>query len=382
MPAQRILIPFHDFSAGGTELIAFRLAKAWIKAGRTVSFLIGANNGPMRDRVPDGVSVTILSPECPRSTFSRVRLGKHMAADTVALAPDAIFIPGNFHFGVAHAMKHALPNVKIIAKISNPLIGPPFDHGLGVRLARPVLHGITRGIDWFAAMSQGLTQEAQRQLGHDRVATLYDPNIPDDVTFDFERRQPLAPNRTIHLIGVGRLEPQKNWPLAFQTVAEIRKKRPTRLTIYGEGWQRAELQKKIVQMGLQDCISLAGFTDDLARRMNDAHLMLISSNYEGGPAVAVEALAQGLPFVSTDCSHFLREITIDQAFGTLVKDADPASLANAVIDQLSRSGPQPSVVAKALTPVRITDAANAYLHLFDHQIDASSPDAPASAARR
>lgn len=372
MPAQRILIPFHDFSAGGTELIAFRLANAWVEAGRTVSFLVGADNGPMRERVPDGVSVRILSPERPRSTFSRIHLGHHMVADAVALAPDVIFIPGNFHFGLARAMKQALPRTRIVAKISNPLIGPPFDHGLGARIARPVLQGITRGIDWFAAMSQGLTHEARLQLGHDRVATLYDPNIADDVTLDFEQRPPLAPDAPIHLIGVGRLEPQKNWPLAFQTVAEIQKKRPARLTIYGEGWQRAELQKKICDLGLNDSITLAGFSKDLAHTMNDADLMLISSRYEGGPAVAVEALAQGLPFVSTDCSHFLREFTIDQTFGTLVKNADPAILARAVLEQLSRSGPAPSTVATALAPVRTNGAANAYLELFDRQFGTHS----------
>jgi len=133
---------------------------------------------------------------------------------------------------------------------------------------------------------------------------------------------------------------------------------------------------------LSDCVTLAGFTDDLPQAMNDADLMLISSNYEGGPAVAVEALAQGLPFVSTDCSHFLREITIDNTLGTLVKNADPTSLAKAVLEQLSCSGPAPSVVAQALAPVRINDAANAYLDLFDRQVHIHSADTPASATDR
>ena len=60
MTAAHILITIHDFSAGGTENIAFRLAREWLAAGRKVSILAGAADGPMQARVPEGAEVHIL----------------------------------------------------------------------------------------------------------------------------------------------------------------------------------------------------------------------------------------------------------------------------------------------------------------------------------
>lgn len=237
---------------------------------------------------------------------------------------------------------------------------------------------MTRGIDWFAAMSAGLAQEAQRQLGHPRVATLYDPNIPDDAPLDFTPRAALASDAPVRLIAIGRLEPQKDWSLAFRTVAELRKSRPVQLDIYGEGWQRNRLEREIAALGLSDCIRLAGFTDDLPSAMRAADLLLISSRYEGGPVVAVEALAQGLPLASTDCSHFLREVLHDPSLGTLARAATPVALAQAASTQLAHPGPSPAAVARAIAPVRMGHAAQAYLDLFD-RVSAQAAGQPGSA---
>ena len=75
-----IAILLHDFNAGGTEATAFRLAAAWIAQGHRVTIVAGAERGAMRDRVPAGADVRILSPEVPRSATSRLRLGAPMAA--------------------------------------------------------------------------------------------------------------------------------------------------------------------------------------------------------------------------------------------------------------------------------------------------------------
>ena len=368
MPARHILIPIHDFSAGGTELIAFRLAEHWLAAGRQVTILAGARDGPMIERVPQGAAVHVLDPERPRSRFSRVRLGAQMAPDVARIAPDLVFIPGNFHFGLARAIKATVPNAKIVGKISNPLVGAPFDRDILATLARPALKTITAGIDWFAAMSPGLAKDLQRQLGHARVSTLYDPNIPDG-PLPFSPHQQRSRDEPLKLLGIGRLEPQKNWPLAFEAVAKIRSQTPVTLRIFGQGPDRTQLEQSVTATGLGDLIDLAGFTDSLGNEFAQAHALLITSHFEGGPAVAAEALAHGLPVVATDCSHFLRDLIDDPALGALVPKGDAAALANAAIAQTLRNGPTDGLVARKLAPLRYGATAKAYLDCFDSLCD-------------
>jgi len=368
VPARHILIPIHDFSAGGTELIAFRLARHWLGAGRQVSILAGAADGPLRSRVPEGAPIHILAPQRPRAATSRLFLGNHMAPVAHDLAPDAIFIPGNFHFILARALRRALPQAAILAKISNPLLPPAIDRAALSWLARPALRALTSGVDRLAAMSRGLTIEAKAQLGHGRVSTLYDPNIADGARIDFMQRPAARPGAPLRLLAIGRLEPQKDFGLALETVAHLRKFRPVHLRICGEGPMRARLERRVDALGLRDSVTLVGFSNGLDEEFRAADLLLITSRYEGGPAVAVEGLAHGVPLVSTDCSLFLRDLMVSPSFGRLVASRSPAALAGAIDAQAALAGPHPNDVAPALAPVQESVAARAYLDLLDRLV--------------
>ena len=101
--AQHIVIIFHDFSVGGTEIIALRLAREWLLHGLKVTLVCGSEKGNLRQTVPSGVEVIALNPEITRSTFSRLKMRKHLPAVIDAIAPDVVFLPGNFHLVFAGA---------------------------------------------------------------------------------------------------------------------------------------------------------------------------------------------------------------------------------------------------------------------------------------
>lgn len=361
--ADHILIPLHDFSFGGTENIAFRLASHWIAAGRKVTILAGADRGPMRDRVPEGVEVEVLSPECPRSTFSRLHLGRRMAPVVKRLQPDAAFIPGNYHFPIARSLKTAKPDLKIVAKISNPLVPLSLTTGLRRRTAAAVLHTMTRGIDCFAATSPGLADDMRGLISAAQLELLYNPFAADEALTRLGERRTLGD--PLRLIGIGRLERQKDWPLALAAIHELRRDTAVRLTIYGEGPQRARIEETIVAMGLRDVVELAGHTRDLAAAFRGAHALVVTSHFEGGPAVAAEALAHGVPVIATDCSHFLRDLIDDPALGQIVAQRDPTALAHALRNAGTRAFARPQLVEEKLAPVRAGAASAAYLRVFD-----------------
>jgi glycosyltransferase involved in cell wall biosynthesis len=359
MTARHILIPIHDFNAGGTEAIAFRLAAAWLKAGRCVTILAGASDGPMRARVPEGAAVHILSPARPRSPVSRLFLGAPMAAAAKALDPEVLFIPGNFHFILAAAFKAALPHVPIVAKISNPLANG------GSPVHKAALRWWTRGIDLLVAMAPGLESDAGALLPGRAVTTIHDPFIDDDAAIRAREGQP-DPARPLRLLAIGRLEPQKDFRLAIDTLAVLRRKRDASLTILGEGRQRAALEAHVADCGLQGHVDVKGHVDAIAPHIDAADMLLIASRYEGGPAVAIEALAQGIPFAATDCSHLLRElVTAEPSLGMLSLAAKAEALASIIQSRANRPFPTALAIERAVQPHRMRSAAVRYLSLFD-----------------
>lgn len=361
MAGLHILIPIHDFSAGGTEVIAFRLAEQWIAAGHRVTLLAGAADGAMRGRVPAGGNVRLIDPPVPRSAFSRLGLGKAMGPDAQQIAPDVVFIPGNFHFILAHALKRALPGTPIVGKISNPMLPA----GVLARFAGAtgLMTRWFAPLDMVAAMSRGLEAEHRAMAPGSPVVTITDPNVPGAQAIQpmRDRRQGKGP---VRLLLIGRLEPQKDVPLALRVVAALKKSLPVHLTVLGEGYLRPKIEGQVRSLGLERDVALPGFVDGIAAALDAADLLLITSRYEGGPAVAVEALARGVPVVSTDCSHFLRDLLVDPRLGRIVPSRDPAALAAAIIAQLD-SEPAPTELLKAaVEPSRYGHAARAYLNLF------------------
>jgi glycosyltransferase involved in cell wall biosynthesis len=95
-----------------------------------------------------------------------------------------------------------------------------------------------------------------------------------------------------------------------------------------------------------------------------ADALLITSRFEGGPAVAVEALAMDVPVVSTDCSYLLQDLLKTPESGQIVASRDPVDLAAALLAVCSRPR-APESLRKLATPFEPEACAKAYLDWFD-----------------
>ena len=73
------------------------------------------------------------------------------------------------------------------------------------------------------------------------------------------------------------------------------------MMIYGEGPLREVLQKQIENYDLEEKVFLKGNTNDVPNAIKPAKIYVLSSDYEGMPNALMEAMALGLPCVSTDC---------------------------------------------------------------------------------
>jgi glycosyltransferase involved in cell wall biosynthesis len=346
MTARRILICLHDFHRGGTERIALGLARDWSEAGREVIILCGSIEGGLRDEVDPRVMIVTLEPPIRRGFLSRRRLARAMARRLADLKPDLIFMPGNFHALLANRLR-AATDAPIVLKISNPPIPD------GVPFAAAIFRHLTRGVTGFAAMNRGLQRQLQSMLPGKPVVTLHDPV--------YLHPAPPAARAGDHILWIGRLEQQKDPLLALEVIAAAK---GLRLTMLGEGSLRRAVEQRIDQLHLQDRVRLQGHVKAIEPFLAEADSLLITSRYEGGPAVAVEALAADLPVVTTDCSFLLQDLIATPQAGRILPSRDPKAFAAALKETLVQ--PRQPENLKALTArFEPRACAQAYLSWFD-----------------
>ncbi len=113
-----------------------------------------------------------------------------------------------------------------------------------------------------------------------------------------EKRKPV-------IVNVGRIAAQKNQCLLIHAFAKLAAEFPEyRLLIYGADsgdGTNEKLIREIRESGFEKRIALMGNSDNLQEEIADASLFVLSSDYEGMPNALMEAMAMGIPCISTDC---------------------------------------------------------------------------------
>ena len=143
--------------------------------------------------------------------------------------------------------------------------------------------------------------------------------IPNPVT-QYSDQLPVVQRKPGRIIAVGRMYKQKRFNRLIDAFSIIAEKHPSwTLDIYGEGPLREDLQMHIESLGLQERIHLNEPTHDIYAEYLRSEFFVLSSDFEGFGLVIVEAMACGIPVVSTDCPYGPSEIVEDGKTGLLAK---------------------------------------------------------------
>lgn len=136
--------------------------------------------------------------------------------------------------------------------------------------------------------------------------------------------------RTIAM--VGRLHSQKNFDLAIKCMGLITKTHPgICLKIYGSGLERNHLEQLIIDEGLEKVCILMGRRRSIEDALKESDMFLMTSDYEGMPNALMEAMAIGLPCLSSDCKTGPSDLIDDGNTGFLFKTGDIESLYNKLL---------------------------------------------------
>lgn len=230
---------------------------------------------------------------------------------------------------------------------------------LAMRLFYPWAEGIV-------GVSQGVVDDFIKMTGiRQKVRVIHNPVVTPDL---FKRAEEpvehpwLQPGQPPVLLGVGRLTQQKNFPNLIHAFAEVRRHRPVRLLILGEGEDRLALEGLIRELGLEAEVDLPGFVQNPYAYMKRAAMFVLSSDWEGLPTVLIEALALGTPVVATDCPSGPREILQEGRLGRLVPVRDVAALARAI--EATLSAPKQPVPPEAYAGYAQAVVVRQYLELL------------------
>lgn len=348
---------------GGAQRVIVNLIQGIVERGLPVDLALTTAEGAFLDQLPPAVRVfdlragrlirsvgplaRYLRRERPRVLVSSMTHANLIALCAARIARRGTPVMVTEHDTMSRSTRHYGPVTRVVW---------PYVLRAGYGRAR-----------WVVAVSHGAADDFARGSGvpRDRMDVIYNPVITAGIMGQ-AREAPdhpwLAPGGPPVVLGVGRLTRQKDFPTLVRAFAEVRRRRPARLIILGEGEDRPVLEGLARELGVADEVSLPGFRANAMAYMATAGVFVLSSEWEGLPTVLIEALAAGTRVVSTDCPSGPREILQGGRLGALVPVANPAALADAIIAALDAPpAPPPD---QALQPFTRDAAVDHYLRLI------------------
>lgn len=161
------------------------------------------------------------------------------------------------------------------------------------------------------------------------------PNAIDEKFLNIPKRE----RKTIeHFISVGRIHPQKNQKMMIEAFEMMKRKTGNpnvTLVIYGRSKKycietEKEIKKLIKKDGLEECVFLPGWSEDIEKVYEEADAFVFSSDYEGMPNALMEAMSAGLPCISTNCQTGPSDLISSGENGILVPVGDKEAMAEAM----------------------------------------------------
>ncbi|MGB9898186.1 glycosyltransferase [Thermanaerothrix sp.] len=333
----RVALVMPSLEMGGVERVMLNLAGGLSQKGILVDLVVSDASGPLKNAIPNGVQLIDL--KAPRVLRSIPGLVKYLRK----CRPDAIISAKDYQNIVV------LWAVKLAGIATNVIITTHIDvsvdwkqiKGLKSRIIPYLVRNCYPWADHVVTVSQRARDSLADITGLPmaKIKVIYNPVITPELLVKAD--EPLdhpwfALGEPPILLSVGRLTEQKDYLTLIRAFALVRKERPARLMILGDGEDRSKLEALVQELGLEEDVALPGFVHNPYNYMKRAAVFVLSSRWEGLPTVLIEAMACGCPVVSTDSPSGPAEILEGGKWGTLVPVGDADLLAKAIVQILER----------------------------------------------
>ena len=201
----------------------------------------------------------------------------------------------------------------------------------GRKIVRLLSEFLMRKAAGFVFQTEGAKKYYDKML-KGRGKVIPNPLITNNLPAQFHGQ------REKRIVSVGRLVAQKNHELLIKAFAAVHPMYPDyTLEIYGDGPLKEKLFQLVDDMNLAGCVILRGNVNDVFKHTINAAVFVMSSNFEGMPNALIEAMALGLPCISTDCPCGGPRFLINHGKnGLLCEVNDEEGLKKAIITMLEK----------------------------------------------
>lgn len=350
---------------GGAEALVFELVREQCRRSPGTVACIVMNPGALATALAAlGVPTTVLDE-------SRQGLGELVRATTAVMRK---FSPRVVH---SHRQKENLLAllawmrqgsrrawIKLVTTVHGMPEPVPGRHAVRRRLVRFANELVLRaGFAAIVAVSQDIAVALRPRFPRNRVLCIYNGISVPAATPATTSTDSQADDRPLRLLALGRLVPIKRFERLGELADAMGQKlrhRP-RITLAGDGPLEAQLRQSLALP--PRLIHMPGFVSGVEPLLQDTDALVITSDHEGIPMAALEALARGVPVFSFAVGG-LREMPCGRTPLSLVTAGDSLALADAIVDYFARRAPGQRQLPPADWRFDIRQCAQSYEDLY------------------
>jgi glycosyltransferase involved in cell wall biosynthesis len=322
-------------AGGGAERVALEVAANCTFPGIETVILVASDEGPYAKKLPQGA--TLINVGIPLSVSNTLKFSSRLKCYFDEFEPVVV---------LSHLteMSRMLLRCRCLGSLNTPILTVEHNNlSVGVSgrswiktaLLKLELKILYSKAERIICVSQGCADSVNEVLGahcKKRTEVIYNP-VDRARIQKLQHDEPTGPFvetfkalKKPVILSVGRMHPQKGYFDLIRAFAELPTAERGSLVILGDGELRDSIVEEVESLGLCQDVHLPGFVDNPWWYMGQSDLFVLASHWEGFGLVLVEAMACGVPVVSTDCPYGPSEIIEHEKSGILVPVRDVASL--------------------------------------------------------
>jgi len=365
---KRITLILRSLRVGGIERVNINLALGFAQAGYAVDLVLlqGVEVNSLSEELPDSVhliafdqpsglrSIPSIIKYLSKTDSAAVIVGGYLASLFVLLAaqicrakvPIIVVVHSPFSYKKKQAFVKRFAVVPLLVRILYPR---------AVRLVA-VSERVARDIQQALSLVEDTVEVIPNPVVSERLLESTQISIPHPWLQSYTEPVCLWAGRMLY--------EQKDIFTLIQAFNLVRQARPIKLILLGSGPDQHKVEDLIKNLDLQNDIDMPGMVTNVPAYMVYADVFVFSSIYEGFGMVLVEALACGLPVVSTDCPFGPAEILAGGKYGKLVPVKAPEALAQAIAETLDNP-PDSQFLRERANDFSVEKATQAYINIVE-----------------